>query len=221
MDIGIIGAGNIGAALARRLTALGHRVHLANSRGPASLAAVAAATGAQAVTVEQAAQARDVVIVTIPEKNILQLPAGLFDATPPTVAIVDTGNYYPRERDGCIDAIEDGATESRWVSQQIGRSVIKAFNNIAAAHLLSAAKPAGVPGRVALPVAGDVAKAKAVVMQLIDALGFDPIDAGSLDDSWRQQPGSPVYGTDLDAEGVRNALAEARRVRTPEWSARG
>ncbi len=131
--------------------------------------------------------------------------------------VIDTGNYYPQQRDGRIDGIEAGTTESRWVSQQLGRPVIKAFNNIYAEHLLKNGSPAGTPGRIALPIAGDDAAAKAVVLKLVDELGFDGVDAGGLDDSWKQQPGTPVYGTDLDAEGVRRALSEARRDRAPEW----
>ena len=70
-----------------------------------------------------------------------------------------------------------------------------------------------------MPVAGDDAKAKAVILQLVDELGFDAVDAGGLDDSWRQQPGTPVYTTDVDAEGVWKALSAARRQRTPDWTA--
>jgi predicted dinucleotide-binding enzyme len=134
--------------------------------------------------------------------------------------VVDTGNYYPQQRDGRIDAIENGMIESRWVSEQLGRPVVKAFNNIYAAHLLSKGQPKGTPGRIALPVAGDDANAKAIVLQLIDELGFDGIDAGNLDDSWRQQPATPVYGTDFDAAGVRAALASASNERPPEFRAR-
>jgi predicted dinucleotide-binding enzyme len=86
-------------------------------------------------------------------------------------------------------------------------------------NLLTLGKPAGTPGRIALPVAGDDASAKAVVIGLIDQLGFASVDAGGLDDSWRQQPGTPVYITDLDAEGVRKALAAARLERPAEWRA--
>src|SRR5918995_6962923 len=121
MRIGIIGAGNIGGTLARRFTALGHDVSIANSRGPETLAALARETGAKPVTVQEAARAGDVVVVTIPQKSIPRLPAGLFDGVPDDVVVVDTGNYYP-QRDGRIDAIEK-ATESRWVSQQLGRPV--------------------------------------------------------------------------------------------------
>ena len=219
LRIGIIGAGNIGGTLTRRLTDLGHDVAVANSRGPESLADLAAVTGAKAVTASEAARDKDVVIVTIPEKHIPDLPSGLFDRARENVVVVDTGNYYPRQRDGRIGAIEDGLTESRWVEQQLGRPVVKAFNNIYAKHLMNLGKPAGDPGRIALPVAGDDPAAKAVVIRLIDELGFDGVDAGSIAESWRQQPGTPVYGKDYDADSLRHALAEASPVRKPEWRA--
>lgn len=212
MRIGIIGAGNIGGTLARRLAALGHDVSIANSRGPETLAALARETGAKPVTVEEAARAGDVVVVTIPEKSIPRLPAGLFDGVPDDVVVVDTGNYYP-QRDGRIDAIEEGTPESRWVSQQLGRPVVKAFNNIYARNLLERGKPRGASGRIALPVAGDDRRAKDIVIRLLDELGFDGVDAGSLDESWRQQPGTPVYGAELEAERVRRALGEAKTER--------
>lgn len=217
MRIGIIGAGQIGGTLTRRFSALGHTVFVANSRGPETLVDLARETGATAVSVNEAARSADVVIVTIPEKKIPSLPSGLFEGTNDRVVIVDTGNYYPQQRDGRIEGIEAGATESGWVSQQLGRPVVKAFNNIYAAHLLNKGMPAGTPGRIALPVAGDDEAAKAVVLKLVDELGFDGVDAGGLDDSWRQQPGSPVYASDFDAEGVRRALSEATRGRAPEW----
>jgi predicted dinucleotide-binding enzyme len=219
MKIGIVGAGNIGGALTRRLSELKHEVSVANSRGPHTLADFAARTGARAVTVTEAARGNSVVIVTIPEKNIPDLPADLFDGVPPEVVVVDTGNYYPQQRDGRIDAIESGTPESLWVAQRLGRPLVKAFNNIMALHLLEEGMPSSSAGRIALPIAGDDAKAKEVVARLIDELGFDSVDAGGLEESWRQQPGSPVYGKDFDAAGVRRALSEAQRHRAPEWRA--
>jgi predicted dinucleotide-binding enzyme len=219
LRIGIIGAGNIGGALTRRLTALGHKVSVANSRGPETLADLAAETGATAVSVTDAARDKDLVIVTIPQKNVPDLPADLFRETAADTVVVDTGNYYPRQRDGRIDGIEGGLTESRWVEQQLGRPVVKVFNNIYAQHLQDRGKPAGTAGRIALPVAGDDEAAKARVLHLVDELGFDGVDAGGLDESWRQQPGTPVYAQDFDADGVRRALAEASSERTPAWRA--
>jgi 8-hydroxy-5-deazaflavin:NADPH oxidoreductase len=190
MRIGIIGVGQIGGTLTRRLTALGHQVIVANSRGPETLSDLAAETGATAVSVPEAVRGVDLVVVTIPEKNISDLPPGLFAATPDRVVVIDTGNYYPRQRDGRIEAIEAGLPESQWVAQQLGRPVIKAFNNIYARHLLELGRPRGTAGRIALPVAGDDAAAKNIVLKLIDELGFDGVDAGGLD-------GTPFGGKKL------------------------
>jgi predicted dinucleotide-binding enzyme len=220
MNIGIIGAGNIGTALTRRLTSLGHHVTVANSRGPETLTELAAETGAVPATAREAAHGQDLVVVTIPESKVPELPKGLFDDVAPEVVVVDTGNYYPQQRDGRIDAIEDGTTESRWVSQQLGRPVVKAFNNVYSQHLVDKGVPAGAAGRIALPVAGDDPEAKRTVLALIEEMGFDAVDAGGLDDSWRQQPGSPVYGADQDIEGTQAALAAASPERQDAFSAR-
>lgn len=201
------------------MRALGHEVFVANSRGPQSLADLAAETGATAVTVEEAAHAGEIVVVTIPEGQIRNLPPNLFTTVSPSVIVIDTGNYYPRQGDGRIDDIEVGTPESLWVQKRLRRPVVKVFNNMYWRHLLERGQPPGTPGRLALPVAGDDEAAKAVVMRLVDELGFDPIDAGSLEDSWRQQPGTPAYAKDLDAPAMRKALSEARRERTAEWSA--
>jgi predicted dinucleotide-binding enzyme len=219
MNIGIIGAGHIGGTLTRRLTALGHQVFVANSRGPETLADLAAETGAKAVPITEAADSGELVVVTIPMKNIPNLPRDLFKGVADRVVVVDTCNYYPQQRDGRIDAIEKGMVESRWVEQQLAHPVIKAFNNIYAQHLMDLGQPADTPQRIALPVAGDDKSAKALVLRLVDELGFDGVDAGGLDESWRQQPGTPAYAKDFDAEGVRRALYQASRERKPEWRA--
>ena len=219
MKIGIIGAGQIGGTLTRRLTGLGHDVSVANSRGPETLTDLVRETGAKAVTAREAARAGELVVVTIQQGRVPNLPKDLFAGVPHDVIVVDTGNYYPQQRDGRIAGIEDGMIESRWVEAQLGRPVIKTFNNINYMHLLELGRPKGTPGRIALPVAGDNQRAKQVVMRLVDELGFDPIDTGGIDDSWRQQPGTPVYDVDFDAAGVKRALAEASRERRPEWRA--
>ncbi|WUQ36522.1 NAD(P)-binding domain-containing protein [Streptomyces sp. NBC_00234] len=219
MKIGIIGAGNIGGNLTRRLTALGHDVSVANSRGPETLTALAEETGARPVSATEAARGAEVVVVTVPLKAVPALPKGILDGAAPGAAVIDTGNYYPQQRDGRIEAIEDGLPESRWTEQQIGRPVIKAFNGTYAQDILDRGLPQGSPGRQALPVAGDDPAAKQTVRDLIDELGFDTVDAGGLDDSWRQQPGTPVYGSQGDVDTIVKALAEASPERTAEWRA--
>jgi predicted dinucleotide-binding enzyme len=219
MRIGIIGAGYIGGTLTRKLTALGHEVRVANSRAPETLAELAAETGATPVWAADAATDADVVIISIPQKNVPDLAPGITSKAKPGAPVIETNNYYPRQRDGRIDAIENGMPESVWVAEQIGSPVYKVFNGIFWKHLLQKGQPAGTEGRIALPIAGADGPGKELVSQLVDALGFDPVDAGSLEESWRQQPDTPVYGKDFDAEGVRRALAEAPPERPAEFRA--
>ncbi|MDB4930471.1 MAG: oxidoreductase [Myxococcaceae bacterium] len=206
MEIGIIGSGNVGETLARHFVALGHQVSIANSRGPASLEGFARETGVNAVTSEQAARAKDLLVLAVTEKAVPHLPLEALAASP--AVVVDAGNYYP-SRDGRIQEIDDGLPESGWVARTIGRPVLKAFNNIVAPSLATRGVPSGTPGRICLSVAGDDDKAKGVVLGLVEAIGFDGIDGGSLADSWRQQPGAPAYCQDLDKDGLRAALAQA------------
>jgi len=215
MNIGIIGAGHIGSALASRLVSLGHSVRIANSRGPDTLGEVARKTGAKPVTAAEAARHGEIVVVTIPLKNIPRLPKDLFSGVAADVPVIDTSNYYPLLRDGKIPELETGdLTESEWVQQHLGRPVVKVFNNIYADHLQNKGLPAGAPGRIALPVAGDDAAAKQKVMRLVEELGFDAVDDGPLRESWRQQPGTPCYGTDLPAERLRENFAALGTRRT-------
>ena len=219
MRIGFIGAGNIGGTLARHLAKLGHQVSIANSRGPESLIALAAEIGATPVSIVEAANAGELVIIAIPTKAVVDLPRDLFADVSSSVVVIDTGNYHPELRDGRIDAIDRGMLDSQWVAQQIGRPVIKAFNNILAASLFTKGAPKGTAGRIALSVAGDSLDAKAAVLRLVDDLGFDSVDGGGLDDSWRQQPGTPAYCRDLEAPALRHALAEADRSRIADYRA--
>ena len=179
---------------------------IANSRGPKSLGDIAAKTGATAVTTEAAAAAEDLIIIAIPNKAIVNLPKEILSASKAT--IVDVGNYYP-SRDGQIDNIQGGLTDSEWVAKVIGHPVIKAFNNIVAPSLASKAIPAGSPNRIALSVAGDDQQQKQTVIDLVDEIGFDAIDGGTLSESWRQQPGAPAYCQDLDRDSLKSALQRA------------
>jgi len=219
MRIGIIGAGMIGGTLTRKLARLGHEVRVANSRDPQTLAELAAETGATAVWAEDAAADADVVIVSIPQKNVPDLAPGIVSKAITGAPVIETNNYYPQQRDGRIDAIENGTPESVWVADHLGAPVFKVFNGIFWKHLLERGAPSGTDGRIALPVAGADGPAKQLVFDLVDQRGFEPVDGGTLDDSWRQQPGTPVYGKDYDAEGVRTALAEAPPERPAEFRA--
>ncbi|TAK49340.1 MAG: NADP oxidoreductase [Betaproteobacteria bacterium] len=219
MRIGIIGAASMGGTLARRLVKLGHHVSIANSRGPESLIALAAETGATPVSVVDAANTGEIVILAIPTKAVPDLPQGLFAKVADSVIVIDIGNYHPELRDGHIDAIDRGMLDSQWVAQQIQRPVIKAFNNIFAKSLSEKGVPRRTARRIALPVAGDSLDAKAAVLRLVDDLGFDPVDGGDLDNSWRQGTGTPGYCRDLDTAALRRALAEADRSRIAEYRA--
>jgi len=213
MKIGIIGAGNIGARLARKLAACGHDVRLANSRGPQAIRDLAYEVGATPVTKEEAVADAEVIILAIPFASHQGL-ANLFENVAPEVVVIDTSNYYPF-RDGEIAEVDGGKSESVWSQEQIGRPVVKAWNAVLAETLEAGGKPTSTPGRLAIPVAGDDAKATAIARQLVDQTGFDALDTGSLKDSWRQQPGTPAYCTELTIGDLKLAIEAARRDRAP------
>lgn len=213
MRIGIIGAGNIGSTLATKLTKAGHSVFIANSRGPETLKKLTDETGAKAVSARHAVQGVNVVILSIPFANLPLLRA-LISTLPDDVVVADTSNYFP-VRDGQISAIDDGQVESLWVSEQIGHPVIKAWNNILAVVLAGKGLPVGAEGRIALSVAGNDPVAKNIVISLVGDTGFDAIDGGSLAESWRQEPITRAYCSELTADELRVALAAADRTRAP------
>lgn len=215
MKIGIIGTGNIGRPLARELRAAGHDVRVANSRGVESVRAFAEEIGVTPADVRGAVEGVDVVILSIPFPAVADLPKDLFADLPGDVPIIDTGNYYPGMRDPQIPEIDDGTPESVWVSHQLGRPIIKAFNNILAYSLAELGRPRGAEGRLAVAVAGDDALQKALVSRLVDEVGFDPVDAGELAESWRQQPSTPAYCCDFDADRTRTALVAAKPGEAP------
>jgi hypothetical protein len=178
----------MGATLTAQLTQIGHQVAIANSRGPQTLTGVAGQTGATPVPVTDVTSSADIVIVTIPEKNIPELPPGLLSGLPGGTVVIDTGNYAPKLRDGHIGAIEAGLPESQWVQTQLRHPAVKAFNTIRPVRLAKLGKPAG---RTVIPVAGDDPAAKSAVLELADQLGFDGLDAGPLAGSWRQAARHP------------------------------
>jgi len=210
MKIGIIGAGEMGGTLIRQYSKAGHNVKMANSSGPEKLKRLGLETGASAVTLEDVTTDVDVIVITIPLIGILKLPQHLFKNTSANTTIIDTCNYYPI-RDGIIEDIEDGMPESVWVSNQLQRAVIKAYNSILYRSLVNSGLPKGAASRVALPISGDDKASKDLVSILVDDSGFDSFDYGSLHDSWRQQPGSPVYCTDLSLPQLKRSIEKARK----------
>jgi 8-hydroxy-5-deazaflavin:NADPH oxidoreductase len=206
MKIGIIGAGRIGQAVARRLVTAGHEVMLSNAAGPESLAAVKKALGgkAHAGTVQDAAAYGEVVFVAIPVAAMYDLPAAELDGK----IVVDATNYYP-QRDGQIPELDDGSIgSSELLARDLpGSRVVKAMNTMSYVRLAREAKLPGAAGRLAIPLASDDLPAKEIVSGLIDDMGFDPVDAGTLADGRDRQPGTAVYDRPLEAEGLRAALA--------------
>ncbi|SEQ94945.1 hypothetical protein SAMN05444745_11425 [Arthrobacter sp. OV608] len=214
MKIGLLGLGNIGSTLARRLPTAGHLVRAANSRGPETIDEDILSTGTRAVTAEEAVRDVDVIILSIPLSTLPKI-AELLASVPSETVLIDTSNYYP-SRDGRIEAIENGQPESEWVIEQLRRPVIKAWNAVGAATLENRNLPAGHPDRIGLPISGDDPEAKRVAATLMDDSGFDAVDAGWITDSWRQQPGSPVYCTELSAAQIPAALETAQKERLPK-----
>jgi predicted dinucleotide-binding enzyme len=214
MKIGILGTGHIGKTLVRTLSAAGHDVKVANSRGPDTIEAEVLSSGGRAVTASEAVVDVDVVILSIP-LNRLPGIAPLIASVPAETVVIDTSNYYPG-RDDRIEAIEAGQVESLWVSERLGRPVVKAWNAIGSDSFARKGKPAGSPDRIAIPVATDGDKDRKVGMALVEDSGFDAFDAGTLADSWRQQPGAPCYCTDLTREEMPAAHAAAERARLPK-----
>ncbi len=214
MKIGIVGAGHIGKTLARKLGAAGHDVKVANSRGPETIESEVLDSGARAVTAEEAMTDVDAVILSIPFLRIPDI-APLVAKVRAEATIIDTSNYYPL-RDGKIAAIDAGQVESLWVAEKLGRPIAKAWNSVLAGSLITEGKPPGTPGRFALSVAADREVDRKVGMALVEDTGFDGFDAGTLAESWRQQPGAPCYCTDLTREEMPAALAAAEKARLPK-----
>ncbi|EFC37193.1 predicted protein [Naegleria gruberi] len=211
MQIGIIGAGRIGAFLAKSFTQLGHSVRISNSRGPETLKQVESETGATALPVAEVVKNAQLIILTIPTKGVFQLDRQLFESALENVVIVDTCNYNP-SRDGPIEEIQNGKlNHTEWISHYFNRPMIKAFNNITDFSLKSKGGIQNAPNRVAIPVSGDSLKSKQLVSNIIEDLGFDAVDIGSLADSWKQQMGGPMYCNDLNREELEIAVQIANR----------
>ena len=212
MRIGIIGVGNIGRSLVLHLSRAGHDIKVVNSRGPETIPEEILVNGARPVQLDEAIQDVEVIILSVPLSAIPGL-APRIAAVDESVTIIDTSNYYP-QRDG-EGFLPEGAVESRWVSEQLGRPIVKAWNSIGSASLATKGVPAGTAGRVALPVAADREQDLTRALRLVEDTGFDAHPAGSIDESWRQQPGNPCYGTDLSLAELPGALEDADAERAP------
>lgn len=214
MKIGIIGAGAIGGTIAKKMASAGHTVKINNSGDLDKLNALAEELGVIAADQKEVVKDVDVIILSVPTVAIPTLPKDLFSNVPENVIVVDTSNYYPF-RDADIEEIKNGKVESVWVSEQLGRPVIKAFNNLLAETLASGGKNPDAEDRIAMAVAGDDVEAKKVVAGLINDSGFDAVDSGDLSESWRHQPGTPAYCTELTAEELKQALFDAVKEEAP------
>jgi len=222
MKIGVIGTGEMGGTLACRWAAIGHSVRVANSRGREAVRQFAAEIGAEPADIYRAADGAEVVLLAMAYPAVARLPKDLFDKAAKAVVIIDTSNYYPDVRDARIPEVDAGTPESVWISRQIGRPIFKAFNSVMFHTLSELGRPEGSPDRLAIPVAGDDARGKQVVMRLVDDMGFDPVDGGTLEESWRQQPSTPAYACDYDAAvtraGINAAIkGKAEKLRDVEW----
>lgn len=213
MKIGIVGTGAIGSILAEKLSAAGHQVKVTNTRDMPELRKIAASLGAAAATIQDVVKDVDVIIFSIPFKAYKDLPKSLLQDVPKDVIIMDTSNYYPL-RDGELRGLK-GKTESEYISETLGRPVIKVFNNIMEYALKHKGKAASEEGRIAISVAGDNEEHKKVAAELVDQTGFDTVDGGSLAQSWRQESGNPAYCTELNAAELKQALADAERGKAP------
>ncbi len=214
MKIGILGAGSIGATLAGKLSRAGHDVKVANSRGPETIGSHIMDAGARPVEAKDVVTDIDVLITSIPLSRMPEVKNLIADL-PAHAVIVDTSNYYPL-RDGRVEALESGKVESVWITEQLERPIAKAWNAITAGSFEAYGREAGHPDRIAIPVAADRDHDKSVAMALVEETGFDAIDAGSLADSWRQQPGAPAYCTDFTRQTLPQALAAAEKTRLPQ-----
>ncbi|MGF9693735.1 NAD(P)-binding domain-containing protein [Rhizobium sp. 0TCS1.26] len=214
MKIGILGTGHIGKTLVHRLSAAGHEVKVANSRGPETIGQDVLSSGGRAVAASDAVRYVDALILSIPLNRIAGI-APLLAGLPEDMVVIDTSNYYPL-RDEKITAIENGAVESLWVVEQIGRPIAKAWNAIGSDSFARLNTLPGSPNRIAIPVAADRERDRRVAMALVEDTGFDAVDAGPLEQSWRQQPGAPAYCTDLTKGEMPRALEAAEKERLPK-----
>lgn len=213
MKIGIIGTGAIGSLLAKKLSGAGHQIKVTNTRSMPELEKIADSLGASAATIQEVVKDVDAIIFSMPFNAYKDLPEDLLKEVSQDVVVMDTSNYYPF-RDGEIPQLEQ-VTESEYIAEILNRPLVKVFNNMLEGTLKYKGKTTGAEGRVAISIAGDNPDHKKTVAWLVDITGFDTVDAGSLAESWRQQPGTPAYCTELNETELKRALAIAEKGKAP------
>ena len=212
--VALIGAGAVGKSLAKLLVKHGYQTSISNSRGPETLRPLEQQTGATAMEVKAAVALADVVVLAVPLDSIPRLQPIFQASLRPEAVVIDSGNYYPA-RDGHIKALDEGQTDTEWVSLTLEVQAVKVFNNIIADNIHLDSRPTGSPQRVALTVSGDNKKATKLIRELVENIGFDAYDAGGLAESWRQQPGQPAYCTEPNLQQLPGLLARADRSKGP------
>lgn len=210
MKIGMIGVGQIGAALLRQYAKAGHKIKFTNAANIEKRQVLEKETGAKAVSLNEVVEDINVLVVSIPFIGMPGLAKQLTEKIAAGTIIIDTTNYYPI-RDGKISEVENGLLESSWVSNLLGQPVIKVYNSILAGSLMNEGLHKDATNRIALPISGDSVKSKQIVASLVNDSGFDAVDIGDLSNSWKQQPGSPIYCTDLTARELKNNVERADR----------
>jgi len=213
MKIGIVGTGSIGSLLAEKLSGAGYQIKVTNTRAMPELEKIASALGATAASIYDVVKGVDAIIFSMPFNAYKDLPKDLLTAVPQDVVVMDTSNYYPF-RDGDIPELEQ-LTESEYIAGILDRPLVKVFNNMLEGTLKYKGRPSGAEDRVAISIAGDNPEHKKVVAHLVDLTGFDTVDGGDLADSWRQQPGTPAYCTELNEAELKQALAAAEKGKAP------
>ncbi|KQM73069.1 3-hydroxyisobutyrate dehydrogenase [Pedobacter sp. Leaf216] len=213
MKIGIIGTGVMGSTLVEKLSQAGNQVKVTNTQDFAELSKIAESLGAKAATLEDVVKDVEAIILSIPFSGYKDLPKSLFQDVPEEVVIMDTSNNSPL-RDGELEGLA-GKTESEYISELLGRPVVKVFNMLLGYTLKHNGKAAGEKGRIAVSVAGDNDEHKKIAAELVDQMGFDTVDGGSLALSWRQEPGTPAFCTELNAEELELALPKAEKGKGP------
>ena len=210
MKVSILGIGAIGGTIAKKLVKAGYKVSVANSRGKEAVQKFADEIGAEPRDIKTISKDAEILILSIPFGAIPKLSKEIFNNLPKSSIIIDTSNYYPEIRKENFD---ESKPESVWISEQIGKKVIKAFNTILAYSLKNLGKSREDKNRLAIQVAGDDEEQKKIVMKLIEDCGFEPYDNGNLENSWTQQSNSAGYCWDYTCEELKAIKKKSKQTK--------